>query len=78
MGALLGRCTLRAALSLEALLAVTAAVARDLRADFLPYLPRVVATLTALVDEGAPLPWAGSWMETPSRRTCAAAERTHS
>lgn len=53
MVALLRRCRMAAALSLEPLLALVAAVARDLRRDFLPFLPRLAASLTTLVDEGA-------------------------
>ena len=41
-----------AVLSLEPILELIATLARDLHADFLPYLPRVTAALSDLVDSG--------------------------
>ena len=50
---------MEAALSLEALLEVSAALARDLQADFLPLMPRLLGALCDLVDEGERQPEIG-------------------
>jgi hypothetical protein len=52
MDILLAAVRMDAALSLEPILELIAALARDLHADFLPYLPRVTAALSDLVDSG--------------------------
>lgn len=49
----LSHATYEAKLSLAPVLAVLAAMARDLQADFLPFVPRVFATLAALVSAAA-------------------------
>ena len=49
---LLGAIRLEAGLSLEPILVLVAALARDLQADFLPYVPRLAAALTVLVEQG--------------------------
>ena len=49
---LLERVHMEAALSLEPLLALLGALARDLQTDFLPFVPRIFATLGQLVDQG--------------------------
>ena len=49
---LLGALRMEAGLSLEPILVLVAALARDLQADFLPYFPRLAAALTALVEQG--------------------------
>jgi hypothetical protein len=49
---LLGGLRMEAVLSLEPLLELTGTLARDLQADFLPALDRVLAALADLVDEG--------------------------
>ena len=47
---------MEAGLSLEPILVLVAALARDLQADFLPYVPRLAAALTVLIEQGeAPL-----------------------
>ena len=46
--------TMAARLSLEPLLDLLAVLARDLLQDYLPLLPRVLAALTRLVEQGAP------------------------
>ncbi len=43
-----------AGLSLEPILILVAALARDLQADFLPFVPRLAAALTELVEQGEP------------------------
>ena len=43
---------MEAGLSLEPILVLVAALARDLQADFLPYVPRLAAALTVLVEQG--------------------------
>lgn len=43
---------MEAGLSLEPILILVAALARDLQADFLPYVPRLAAALTALIEQG--------------------------
>lgn len=68
MEALLGRLRMKAALSLEPLLALVPAVARDLRDDFLPFLPRLIDTLTSLVNSGPLLPLPPSHPRPPSLR----------
>lgn len=50
--ALLRRVHLSAALSAEPVLALLGTLPRDLREGFLPMVPHVISTLTALVDEG--------------------------
>lgn len=50
---LMGALEPAARLSLPALLALTAALARDLQQEFLPLLPRLVRRLVALLDGGA-------------------------
>ena len=45
---------MEAALSLEPLLALLGALARDLQTDFLPFVPRIFATFSQLVNQGAP------------------------
>lgn len=50
--ALLRRVHLSAALSAEPVLALLGTLPRDLRDGFLPLVPHVISTLTALVDEG--------------------------
>ena len=49
---LLGAIKLEAAISLPPILHVFSCLARDLQQDFLPYLPRVLTTLTDLVHSG--------------------------
>lgn len=49
---ILSRLTLDAALSLEPLLELLGALARDLQADFLPHMERVMTVLSNLVDAG--------------------------
>ena len=51
--ALLAAVHKEAGLSLEPLLILVAALARDLQADFLPFVPRLAAALTELVEQGA-------------------------
>ena len=41
-----------AGLSLEPILMLVAALARDLQADFLPFVPHLAAALTELVEPG--------------------------
>ncbi|KAK9818396.1 hypothetical protein WJX72_012002 [[Myrmecia] bisecta] len=41
-----------ALLSLDAILALLAALSRDLQADFVPYVPRVATSLADLIEEG--------------------------
>eukprot|EP00850_Spirogloea_muscicola_P011766 SM000074S21676 [mRNA] locus=s74:346390:362774:- [translate_table: standard] len=53
VSALLSRMRLDAALSLDPILSLTAILARDLREDFLPFLPSVLGALTALLLSGA-------------------------
>ena len=43
---------MEAGLSLEPILILVAALARDLQADFLPYVPRLAAALTVLIEQG--------------------------
>ena len=43
---------MEAGLSLEPILVLVAALARDLQADFLPYVPRLAAALTVIVEQG--------------------------
>lgn len=43
-----------AALSLEPLLALLGTLARDLQADFMPFIPRIFASFGQLVDQGDP------------------------
>ena len=50
---ILCRVTMPAALSLEPLMELIGALARDLQADFLPHMERVLRVLSDLVDEGA-------------------------
>ncbi len=52
LDALLARVHMGAALSLEPVLALVGSLARDLRSDFLPLLPRVLRKITELVDDG--------------------------
>ena len=52
MDLLLARVHLGAAASLEPVLALLGTLARDLRADFLPLLPRVLERITQLVESG--------------------------
>lgn len=49
----LDRINVLAVLSLEAVMHVAAALARDLQQDFLQYLPRFLTALTKLMSEGA-------------------------
>ena len=49
---LLGAIRMKAGLSLEPILVLVAALARDLQADFLPYVPRLAAALTVLIEQG--------------------------
>ncbi|KAL0035339.1 hypothetical protein WJX77_001780 [Trebouxia sp. C0004] len=53
MDILLGAIKLEAAISLPPILHVLSCLARDLQQDFLPYLPRVLTSLSDLVDSGA-------------------------
>lgn len=46
---------MEAVLSLEPILMLIGALARDLQADFLPYLPQIFTCFSDLVDEGLPL-----------------------
>ena len=46
---------MEAGLSLEPLLILVAALARDLQADFLPFMPRLAAALTELTEQGTPV-----------------------
>ena len=48
--------SMKAALSLEPLLALLGTLARDLQADYMPHIPKVVALLTSLVDGGGLFP----------------------
>ena len=58
---LLGAVRIEAALSLEPILELLAALARDLQADFVPFMPRVAAALSDLVEQGAaPFPIYGA------------------
>ncbi|KAL0044331.1 hypothetical protein WJX82_000142 [Trebouxia sp. C0006] len=50
---LLSAIKLEAAISLPPILHVLSCLARDLQQDFLPYLPRVLTSLSDLVDSGA-------------------------
>jgi hypothetical protein len=52
VGLLLARVHLGAAASLEPVLALLGTLARDLRADFLPLLQRVLERITQLVESG--------------------------
>lgn len=52
MDILLAAVRMDAAPSLEPILELIATLARDLQADFLPYLPRVTAALSDLVHSG--------------------------
>lgn len=52
MELLLARVHMGAALSLEPILGLLGTLARDLRADFLPLLPRVLDRITELVETG--------------------------
>lgn len=49
---LLAAVRMEAGLSLEPLLILLAALARDLQADFLPFVPRLATALTELVQQG--------------------------
>lgn len=51
-GTLLGAVKIEAGLSLEPILILVAALARDLQADFLPYVPGLACALTQLVEQG--------------------------
>jgi hypothetical protein len=51
-GVLLRAMRMDAALALESVLGLTAALARDLQHEFLPLVPRVAAALADLVQEG--------------------------
>ena len=53
MAALLGSVHMRAVLSLEPIVMLLSALARDLQADFLPYIPRILSSYSDLVDNGA-------------------------
>ena len=57
---LLERVHMGAALSLEPLLALLGTLARDLQADFLPCLPRILSSFSQLVDEGTLSPHSSS------------------
>ena len=52
---LLAAVHMEAGLSLEPLLILVAALARDLQADFLPFVPRLAAALTELTEQGMPV-----------------------
>ena len=53
MKILLRHVDMKAILSLEPIFMLIGAMARDLQADFLPYLPRIFSTYSELVDNGA-------------------------
>lgn len=46
---------MQAALSLEPLLMLLGALARDLQADYLMYIPKILIAFSNLVDSGNPL-----------------------
>ena len=51
-GALLTAVRMEVGLSLEPILILVAALARDLQADFLAFMPRLAGALTELVENG--------------------------
>lgn len=51
-GTLLTAVRMEAGLSLEPILVLVAALARDLQADFLAFMPRLAGALTELVENG--------------------------
>lgn len=53
MEALMGGLIMEATESLEPLLGLSAAFARDLQADFLPFFPRLMQRLARLISSGA-------------------------
>ncbi len=53
MEALLQHINLTAVLSLEPIFMLIGALARDLQADFLPYIPQIFCAYSELVDNGA-------------------------
>lgn len=52
MDILMGAVHMEAQLSLEPILILVAALARDLQSDYIPYLPCVITVLTHLVEQG--------------------------
>lgn len=53
MQILLDGIRMKATHSLEALLSLLGSLARDLQADYLPFVPRIFTRLSDLIDEGA-------------------------
>lgn len=53
MEALMGGLVMEATESLEPLLGLSAAFARDLQSDFLPFFPRLMQRLARLISSGA-------------------------
>ena len=67
---LLDALKLEHALSLPPVLHLLSCLARDLQQDFLPYIPRLLASITQLVDSGEQaLPTTASWQQLRQRRT---------